>query len=274
MLFGLVHHSLGHGIPVEQAIPMAHAYGALVFATGVSHQNRDLIRDLMAQYSMRIVTSWGDHYIANGANQPTESFERLCRDVWEPLGIRVVGTASSHHRWRKDPPLEVQLSQLVGAFRRLCPIAADYNVVLAIENHADYRAGDILNILERVNHPSLRVQLDTGNPYTVAEEPLEAVRLLAPFAASTHIKDMTIRPLTDGEWVKVLGCPIGEGDIDMIQVAKLLAESAPSDLPFNLEVEPPPGTDIADACARSVAYVKRELSEFLEFQPPRGERTR
>jgi sugar phosphate isomerase/epimerase len=267
MLFGLVHHSLGHGIPVEQAIRTAYEHGALVFATGVNHQNRDLIRDLMAQYNMRIVAGWGDNYIANGENQTTENFERICREVWEPLGIRVIGTASSHHRWRKDPPLDVQLTQLVGAFRKLCPVAADYNVTIAIENHADYRSGDILSVLERVDHSSLRVQLDTGNPYAVAEEPLDAVRQLAPFAASTHIKDMTIRPLTDGQWVKVLGCPIGEGDVDMVQVAKLLTELAPKDLPFNLEVEPPPGTDMTVACPNSVAYVKRELSEFLEFQP-------
>jgi len=28
MRFGLVHHSLGHGIPVEQAIKQAYDYGA------------------------------------------------------------------------------------------------------------------------------------------------------------------------------------------------------------------------------------------------------
>lgn len=267
MLFGLVHHSLGHGIPVEQAIRTAYETGALVFATGVSLQNRDLIRDLMTQYPMRVVTGWSDNYIAHGAHQPTETFERLCREVWEPLGIRVVGTASSHHRWRKDPPLDVQLKQLTEAFRRLCPVAADYNVVLAIENHADYRSGDLLRLLESVDHPALRIQLDTGNPYTVAEEPLDAVRQLAPFAVSTHIKDMTIRPLTEGEWVKVRGCPIGDGDIDMVQVARLLSELAPKDLPFNLEIEPPPGTDIVIAFQRSVAYVKRELASYLEFQP-------
>lgn len=267
MRFGLVHHSLGHGIPVEQAIKQAYDYGALVFATGVNLGTREMMRDLMAKYSMDIVTGWGDRFIENGDAQPTDGFMRFCRDVCQPLGIRVVGTASSHHRWRKDPPLAEQLSLLSAALKRLCAVAVDYDVQIALENHADYRASDILQIIERVDSPAMRVQLDTGNPYAVAEEPLDATRLLAPYTSSTHIKDMTIRPLTDGEWVKVLGCPLGEGDVDLAGIARILSENAPKDLPFNLEVEPPHGTDNAAACRTSVEHVKATLSGYLEFQP-------
>ena len=270
MRFGIVHHSMGHGVPIEQAMRTAAECGAYVLATGVNLENRDRIGELAAEHRLEIATGWGDRYIENGPNQPTGRFETMCRDVWEPLGIRIVGTASTHHRWRKDPPLAEQLERLSAALRVLAPVAADYGVHIAIENHADYRARDLIEVLERVDHPALRVQLDTGNPFAVAEEPVDAARLLAPYAVSTHIKDMTIRPLTDGEWVKVLGCTLGEGDVDLVQIAHLLAEKAPESCPFMIEVEPPPGTDMSIAFPRSVEYVRTALADVVEFRERSG----
>jgi len=267
MRFGVVHHSLGHDVPVEEAMRAVHDCGALVFATGAQPENREQLAELSSRYGLELVTGWWDRFIEHGTEQPTAGFEAFCREVCEPLHIHVVGTCSTHHRWRTDPPLDQQLEQLAAAFGRLCPVAADHGVTLAIENHADYRAGDLLALLDRVNSPQLRVQLDTGNPYAVAEEPVEAARLLAPYAVSTHIKDMTIRPLTDGEWVKVLGCPLGDGNVDLRAIATILAAEAPPDLPFTIEVEPPPGSDVRAAFERSVAFVRRELSDLVRFGP-------
>jgi len=263
--FGIVHHSLGHDVPLDKAMETAYRYGSLVFATAANTDNKQLLADLSAQYNLELVTSWGDRFIEHGNHQPVDEFRQLCTDVYAPLGIKIVATCSSHHRWRKDPPLEEQLARLAGALRRLCRVASDYGVTLAIENHADYRAQDILDLLERVDSPWLRVQLDTGNPFAVAEEPVEAVEQLAPYAVSTHIKDMTIRPLTDGEWVKVLGCPIGDGDVDIETIAHILAAEAPSDLPFVLEVETPPGSAKQSDCDRSVAFVRNHLADLVSF---------
>ncbi len=267
MRFGIVHHSLGHDVPVAEAMQAAHERGALLFATGASPDNREQLAELSARYSLELISGWADRFIERGADQPVEAFAAFCREVCEPLGIRVVGTCSTHHRWRRDPPLSEQLQRLSAALARLCPVAADHGVVLAIENHADYRAGDLLTVLERVNSPQLRVQLDTGNPYAVAEEPVDAARQLAAHAVTTHIKDMTIRPLTDGEWVKVLGCALGEGDVDLRTIARILAAEAPADLPFMIEVEPPPGSDVRAAFEQSVAFVRQELSDLVAFGP-------
>lgn len=265
MRFGIVHHSLGHRTPVGEAMQVARERGALLFATRVNPENRDLLTGLRAKYELELITHWHDKFIENAEKQPVEEFDAFCRNLCKPLHIRLIGTCSTHHRWRKDPPLPEQFDRLAAALRRLCPVAAEHGVTLAIENHADYRSGDILSILERVNHPSLRVQLDTGNPFAVAEEPMDAAQRLAPYTVTTHIKDMTIRPLTDHEWVKVLGCPLGDGDVDLPAIARLLASEAPPDLPFMIEVEPPPGSDYRAAFERSVVFVKSQLSPFVTF---------
>jgi sugar phosphate isomerase/epimerase len=142
--------------------------------------------------------------------------------------------------------------------------------VFAIENHADYRSGDLLQLLEMVDRASLQIQLDTGNAFAVAEEPVDAARALAPYVVSTHIKDMTIRPLTDparhGEWCKVLGSGIGEGDVDIPAIARILQENAPDPdtLPFCLEIEPPPGSDHIRLCKEGVAFVNKNLAGIVK----------
>ncbi|MDA1193520.1 MAG: hypothetical protein O3A46_17725, partial [Candidatus Poribacteria bacterium] len=101
--------------------------------------------------------------------------------------------------------------------------------------------------------------------YAVAEEPVDAARLLAPFTVATHIKDMTIRPLTDGEWVKVNGCPLGQGDVDLAQIADILLDAAP-DAPFTIEVEPARHFDKWESFLQSVEYVKTALGDRVQFR--------
>jgi len=47
------------------------------------------------------------------------------------------------------------------------------------------------------------------------EEPVEAVRKLAPFAFTTHFKDHII--IKDGDVYKVCGFPAGKDNIDILQ---------------------------------------------------------
>lgn len=273
MRFGVVHHSLGHDLPLEEVARRVYESGAFVFSTNVTLQNKDSIAELRQRYPMEIIPWWSEPFIRNGPDQPTENFLRLCRELYQPLGISIVMTCSNPdlktHRWTRDPPLREQLERMAAALKRPCPVAADYGVRIAVENHADYRADDMLELLECIDNPQVGVQLDTANPFTVAEEPVEAARKLAPHVISTHIKDATIRPMTAGEWVKILGTPIGDGDVDIAAIAAILAERAPADIPFTLEIETPPQSDKLRDFQRSVEFVKTRLGHLVDFGPGR-----
>lgn len=272
MKLGIVQHSFGVSMPVEKAMERAHRLGCQVFMPSrrMIVGERERYKELFDAYGMEAVIGWGDRLIEQGAAQPTDELARTLTEIHSYFGVRVIPICSTHHRWRKDPPLAEQLERLSAAFRVLCPVAEDFGMVFAIENHADYRAGDLLRLLDSVDRPSLRIQLDTGNAFAVAEEPVDAARSLAPHVVSTHIKDMTIRPLTDparhGEWCKVLGSGIGEGDVDIPAIARLLQEYAPDPdtLPFCLEIEPPPGSDHVRLCEKGVEYVRRELAGIVK----------
>ena len=182
-----------------------------------------------------------------------------------PLGITVIGVCSSHHRYRRDPALPQQLDQLTGAFGRLAPVAQRLGVVFALENHADYRGYEVVELIKRVNNPALRARLDTANAYAVIEEPVQATEAMAPYVVATHIKDVWVRPQSPGFLLTLVGCGLGEGDVDLVTCVRLLAERAPdpANLPLMMEIEPPRGTDLAALTAQSADYARRLFAQYL-----------
>ena len=88
-------------------------------------------------------------------------------------------------------------------------------VVLAIENHKDFRTSErrTVALLERLDSPNIGVCLDTGNSIALLEDPMETVEALAPWAFSTHLKDMAVEEYEDGFLLAEV--PLGKGFLDL-----------------------------------------------------------
>jgi 3-oxoisoapionate decarboxylase len=132
----------------------------------------------------------------------------------------------------------------VDEFRRACtqaelsvkfaePIVAKHDLLLAIENHKDYRAGELMALLGRLGSRHVGVCVDTGNSIALLEEPLEVVRTLAPRAFTVHLKDMAVAECDDGFLLAEV--PLGEGFLDLPKMIALLREARP-EIRFNLEM--------------------------------------
>jgi len=78
------------------------------------------------------------------------------------------------------------------------PVLKRHGLRLAIENHKDLLVPELLELLRRLSSEFVGVCLDIGNSIALLEEPMEVVQALAPFAFSTHIKDMDVREYEDG----------------------------------------------------------------------------
>ncbi|UVI32148.1 sugar phosphate isomerase/epimerase family protein [Paenibacillus spongiae] len=270
MRLGIVIHSMG--LPhhdIVGALRRCQELGIMALQCGSEPLHDPVyfneVKAIIEDTGIELIIGFGDRYIEHADKQPTDGFVRLVETICMPLKVTRIPTCSTHHRWRQDPPLAQQLDRMGAALHNLCEAAKPYGVRIAVENHADYRGSDLVQMFKQVNHPSLGAQLDTGNAYSVAEDPLTAAMALAPYTISTHIKDMTVRPLTEGEWIKVKGCGIGEGDVDFRGIVDILTEHCPEadDLPYNLEIEPPPGADLPALTESGVAYTMKHLSHAI-----------
>jgi sugar phosphate isomerase/epimerase len=113
------------------------------------------------------------------------------------------------------------------------PIVAREDVLLAIENHKDYRVDELVDILRRLKSRHVGVCLDFGNSIALLEDPMEVVETLAPFAFTTHVKDMAVEEYDRGFLLSEV--PLGDGFLDLSKMIATLKRHRP-DIRFNLEM--------------------------------------
>jgi sugar phosphate isomerase/epimerase len=113
------------------------------------------------------------------------------------------------------------------------PVVSKHRLRLAIENHKDWRGDELVDLLRRLSSEYVGACLDTGNNLALLEEPLALAEALAPFAFSTHLKDMAVQPYADGFLLSEV--PLGQGFLDLKKLVTLLERANPR-VQFNLEM--------------------------------------
>ena len=113
------------------------------------------------------------------------------------------------------------------------PILKRHRVRLAIENHKDRRVTELLDLLKGISSEYVGVCVDIGNNIALLEEPMAVVEALAPFAFSTHLKDMAVQEYEAGFLLSEV--PLGEGFLDLKEMVAILQKANPT-IQFNLEM--------------------------------------
>jgi 3-oxoisoapionate decarboxylase len=113
------------------------------------------------------------------------------------------------------------------------PIVGRLKMRLAVENHKDYRAAELVDVMRRLSSEHVGVTVDTGNNIALLDDPMETVKALAPFAFSCHFKDMAVEERDDGFLLAEV--PLGTGFLDLPAIVQTLRQ-ANRDIRFNLEM--------------------------------------
>ncbi len=113
------------------------------------------------------------------------------------------------------------------------PIARRLRVKIGIENHKDFHAAELAEMLERLSSPHIGACVDTGNSIALLEDPMHVVETLAPFAVTTHIKDMAVQEMADGFHLSEV--PLGEGILDLPRMFELFEKYNPG-IAYHLEM--------------------------------------
>jgi sugar phosphate isomerase/epimerase len=125
------------------------------------------------------------------------------------------------------------VDQSHNALRLAMPIIEKYKVIVALENHKDWTLEDFLRLLRTYQSQYLQVCLDFGNNLALLDDPYELVEGLAPYAKSTHIKDMGVQPHEDGFLLSEV--ILGEGMLDLPRIVATIQKANPN-TKFSLEM--------------------------------------
>jgi 3-oxoisoapionate decarboxylase len=127
-------------------------------------------------------------------------------------------------RFRKQSLMRLQLAE---------PVAARHKIVLAVENHKDFRSEEFVELLKKIDSSHVGVCVDTGNNIALLEDVTETTKRLAPFAVSCHLKDMAVEEYADGFLLS--GVPLGTGNVDLKTIVTILRKQRP-EINFCLEM--------------------------------------
>jgi sugar phosphate isomerase/epimerase len=116
------------------------------------------------------------------------------------------------------------LEEIEALLKLRLPRLREAGVILAIENHDRFRAGELAAMLDRLNSPFLGICLDTANSLGAGEGLETVARHLARHTVNLHLKDVRIRRFPHLQGLTVEGSVLGEGDLDFDPLLAQLRE--------------------------------------------------
>lgn len=153
-------------------------------------------------------------------------------DVANALEVNLMRVFSGNHK--ENYALEEGLDWIIEGLSEGADYAQAHGVVLALENHGLMagRSDQVRHIIDIVDSPALRANLDTGNFLLVGQNPTEAARGLADVVALVHLKDFDNAP--EGRTSHVYygldkqaytGTVVGEGQVDLPAILDILRDA-------------------------------------------------
>ena len=163
--------------------------------------------------------------------------------------VRVVIDTDMH-----QPSLE----EVVATLRSVLPQFERANICLAIENHDRFPAAMLATIIEQCRSTHLGICLDTANSLGCGEDLHTVLRWLGPHVLNLHIKDFQVHRLPHKKGFTVVGCPAGQGVLD---IPWLLADLAAlgRDPSVILELWPSPEPTIEASIAKEESWTRESL---------------
>ncbi len=169
------------------------------------------------------------------------------------------------------PDVVVQLAERVREFQKNIPLIEKCGMKIALENHCDLFADEVIWVVEQLHHPLIGACLDTMNSLVLMEGIEECVKKMAPYAYCCHFCDIEI--VVDADGTHSIGTAIGQGDIDCVKLIQELRANAPQALDtiiFEIEL-PMNGRPIEEgrelelqAAQESIDYMRSVLNVGLK----------
>jgi sugar phosphate isomerase/epimerase len=181
---------------------------------------------------------------------------------------------------QKRPELSIEdgINLAADCIQECLPYAAERNITLILENHYkddfwEYpefaqKMDAFCKLLNRIDHPNFGVNYDPSNTYLAAEDPLELLykvsdRVVTMHASDRYLKEGTLEDLRKEEggavgYAKRLSHgEIGKGLNDYDAIFTELKRVG-----FDGWISIEDGVDGMDQLERSVAFVRKKMSEY------------
>ncbi len=122
------------------------------------------------------------------------------------------------------PDFEPSVEELPRILEQAAARCAERGVILAIENHDRFRAGQFASWFDQVRSLYLGLCLDSVNSYGCGEGFRETIDALAPYTVNFHLKDFRVRRQPYMLGFLIEGTVAGEGILPVGRILDQLSE--------------------------------------------------
>lgn len=224
------------------------------------------IKGQLDDFGFDRVYAWGHpDGLERGKNM--EAFQEMMDsfDRAQAIGADTMRVVGSSLMFRHEPH-GPQIKALTKLFKEAAKKAEDYKIKMAVENHIDFTADEILQMIEEVDSDFFGINFDTGNFLRLLDDPIAGMEKLAPYTFATHVKDLfPDKNAKPTDWFFFAGVPVGKGLIDNEKLAQLLHEAGYEGF-LAVEIDHPHTDWVGredEAVALSVQELKR-IADLLE----------
>ena len=245
------------------------------------------LSDLGIEFIGGVVGTWavdGNEWpdVRAWAIQQLDGFQRagarMCTlvnvDPPGPSGQPLPNGGLRYGHFSREIPILQQIDRMKLNLGDLAAQAGARGIVLAFENHMDYRLAEIVQVVEAVGSPWLRINYDFANSFAVVEDQVEGARLAAPYTVMTHLKDMRVQSITTTGEPQFLHAPIGHGNVEIQEILGILQENAPNpgSLPHCVETPCLPQYDPEMWMHLNIDWIEAHCAEYFPRRfPPKSE---
>jgi sugar phosphate isomerase/epimerase len=227
------------------------------------------IKGILDSYRLDRVYAWGHPDGLEGGTNLVAYDDMLASiERANAIGADVMRVVGSSLMFRHQPH-EPQIERLTRMFSDAVSVASSHAIRLAVENHIDFNAEEMLRLVTGVDSPYLGVNFDTGNFVRLLDDPIKGMEKLAKFVYATHIKDLKPqKSVAADEWYFFSSTPVGDGIVDNLQLARLLAQAGYQGF-LAVEIDflhPDYRGDEDDAVAKSILELKK-IAAAVEDKP-------
>jgi sugar phosphate isomerase/epimerase len=222
------------------------------------------VKALLDQHGLDRVYAWGHPDGLEGGKSEKAHKEMIASfDHAAAIGAKVMRVVGSSLMFRFESH-EEQIGRLTKMFKDAAKVAEEYDIKMAVENHIDFTADEILTLLQKVDSPFLGLNFDTGNFLRLLDDPINGMEKLASHTLATHVKDLKPQKgVAPNEWYFFSSTPVGDGLVDNDALARLLEEADfKGFMAVEIDFLHPDYDDEDAAVGQSVAELKRIVGEL------------
>lgn len=166
----------------------------------------------------------------------TSLFEQSLKDARDVNAVALRAACLPTRRYETFATLAEWKQHVIhsrASIQAALPLLDKYKIPLGLENHKDWTADELEPLMQKYATPYFGVCLDFGNAIALLDDPITFVDRFAPYAVTTHIKDMAVEPCPAGFLLSEV--PLGQGFLPLPQIVSALRRSRPG-IHFSLEM--------------------------------------